>query len=67
MQLKLTKISYISILFKVWFIQDSGLFRGWCRQVYSGIGVDRFHCIDKTFFYQVFGTSLWPKLLCIYI
>jgi hypothetical protein len=29
-------------LFKVWFIQDFGLFRVWFRQVYSGFGLDRF-------------------------
>ena len=33
MQIKLTNISSIGILFKVWFIQDSGLFRVWFRQV----------------------------------
>ena len=32
-QVKLTKISYIGILFKVWFIQDP---------FYSGFGLDRF-------------------------
>ena len=32
-QVKLTKISYIESWFKVSFIQDSGLFRVWLRQV----------------------------------
>ena len=35
-QIKLRKISYIRTLFKVWFIQDSGLFT---------VSLDRFHCI----------------------
>ena len=38
----LTKISYIRILFKVRFIQDSGLYR---IPVYSGFGLDWFHWI----------------------
>jgi hypothetical protein len=30
------------------FIQDSGLFRVWFRQVYSGFGLDRFiHDLSK--------------------
>ena len=38
---KLTKISYIGILFKVRFMQDSGLLRV--------IGLDRFHCMTNKF------------------
>ena len=32
MQLELKNVSYIGILFKVWFIQDSVLFRVWFIQ-----------------------------------
>ena len=56
-QVKLTKISYIGTLFKVWFIKDSVLFRVRFRQVkltkISYIGT-----LFKVQFIQDFGLSM---------
>ena len=55
MQFKLTQIFYIGTLYQVRVIQDFGLYR---ISVYSGFGLDRFHCSmilpSKPLFGEVF-------------
>ena len=63
-QVKLTKISYIGTLFKVWFIQDSGLSMVWFIQ---GLSWTDFTLLVSFMFHFDFGFKFNIYLSIAYI